>query len=137
MLPKKVKFRKWHRMRENPKKARVATRGNSLDFGSFGLVAQETKEVWANQIEAARKTMARFTNNAGKIWIRIFTDMPITQKPAEVGMGKGKGDPVGFVYRVRPGNVLFEVDGLDEATSREALRKGGSKLPVKIKIIKR
>ena len=73
--------------------ARVATRGNSLDFGSFGLVAQESKEVWANQIEAARKTMARFTNNAGKIWIRIFTDMPITKKPAEVGMGKGRAIP--------------------------------------------
>ena len=77
--------------------------------------------------------MARFTNNAGKIWIRIFTDMPITQKPAEVGMGKGKGDPVGFVYRVRPGNVIFEVDGLDEATSREALRKGGFKITGKNK----
>ena len=137
MLPKKVKFRKWHRMRENPKKARVATRGNNLDFGSFGLVAQKTKEVWGNQIEAARKTMARFTNNTGKIWIRIFTDMPITQKPAEVGMGKGKGDPVGFVYRVRPGNIIFEIDGLDEAISREALRKGASKLPVKTKIISR
>ena len=91
MLPKKVKFRKWHRMRENPKKAHVATRGNSLDFGSFGLVAQETKEVWANQIEAARKTMARFTNNAGKIWIRIFTDMPITQKAGRSRNGKRKG----------------------------------------------
>ncbi|MEK7131085.1 MAG: 50S ribosomal protein L16 [Patescibacteria group bacterium] len=137
MIPKKVKFRKWHRMRENPKKVHVATRGNSLDFGSFGLVAQETKEIWANQIEAARKTMARYTNNAGKIWIRIFTDMPITKKPAEVGMGKGKGDLSGFVYRARPGNVIFEVDGLDEATCREALRKGGSKLPVKTKIIAR
>lgn len=124
-------------MRENPKKVHVATRGNSLDFGSFGLVAQETKEIWANQIEAARKTMARYTNNAGKIWIRIFTDMPITKKPAEVGMGKGKGDLAGFIYRARPGNVIFEVDGLDEATSREALRKGGSKLPVKTKIIAR
>ena len=120
-------------MRENPKKARVATRGNSLDFGSFGLVAQETKAVWANQIEAARKTMARFTNNAGKIWIRIFTDMPITQKPAEVGMGKGKGDPIGFVYRVRPGNVLFEVDGLDEATSRGSFKKGRLKIAGKNK----
>lgn len=135
--PKKVKFRKWHRMRENPKFARVASRGNELDFGSFGLMAQETKEVKTNQLEAARKTMARFTNNNGKIWIRVFADRPLTQKPLEVGMGKGKGDPVGFVSRVRPGTVIFEVDGLSEADSREALRKGASKLPVKTKIISR
>ena len=117
MMPKKIKFRKWHRMREKtPRRARGHQR-KQFGFRLFRRVAQESKEVWANQIEAARKTMARFTNNAGKIWIRIFTDMPITKKPAEVGMGEGKGDPVGFVYRVRPGNVLFEVDGLDEATS--------------------
>lgn len=136
-FPKKVKFRKWHRMRENPKKAHNATRGNNLDFGSFGLMSEGTKEIWSNQIEAARKTMARFTNNAGKIWIRPFTDMPITQKPLEVGMGKGKGDPIGFVYRLRPGNIIFEIDGLSETDSREALRKAGSKLPVKTKIISR
>ena len=81
--------------------------------------------------------MARFTNNAGKIWIRIFTDMPITKSLPKSEWEKGKGDPAGFVYRVRPGNVIFEVDVTDEATSREALRKGGSKLPVKIKIISR
>ena len=127
-------------MAPNEGKPEEGARGHQrkqFRFRLFRISDQETKEVWANQIEAARKTMARFTNNAGKIWIRIFTDMPITKKPAEVGMGKGKGDPVGFVYRVRPGNVIFEVDGLDEATSREALRKGGSKLPVKIKIISR
>ena len=90
-----------------PQEGARTTRGNSLDFGSFGLVAQESKEVWANQIEATRKTMVRFTNNAGKIWIRIFTDMPITKKPTEVGMGKGKGDPVGFVYRVRYGQCAL------------------------------
>jgi len=137
MIPKKVKYRKWHRMRENRKRSHAATRGNELDFGSFGLVAQDAKEVWSNQIEAARKTMARFTNNAGKIWIRIFTDMPITQKPLEVGMGKGKGDLIGFVYRVKPGTVIFEVDGLTEENSKEALRKAASKLPVKTKIISR
>lgn len=136
-FPKKVKYRKWHRMRENPRKTKIATRGNELDFGSFGLMAQETKEVKTNQIEAARKTMAHFTQNAGKIWIRIFADRPLTQKPLEVGMGKGKGDPVGFVSRVRPGTVIFEVDGLSEENSKEALRKAASKLPVKTKIISR
>ncbi|MCK6462779.1 MAG: 50S ribosomal protein L16 [Candidatus Pacebacteria bacterium] len=136
-FPKKVKYRKWHRMRENPLKKKLATRGNELDFGSFGLMAQEAQEIKSNQLEAARKTMARFTQNAGKIWIRIFADMPITRKPLEVGMGKGKGDPAFFVSRVRPGTVIFEIDGLGEEQSREALRKGASKLPVKTKIISR
>lgn len=137
LFPKKVKYRKWHRMRENPKKVKIATRGNKLDFGSFGLIAQETKEVKTNQIEAARKTMARFTQNNGRIWIRVFADRPLTQKPLEVGMGKGKGDPIGFVSRIRPGTIIFEIDGLSEADSKEALRKGGSKLGVKTKIISR
>lgn len=136
-FPKKVKFRKWHRMRSNPKKVRVATRGNRLDFGSFGLMAQESEEIKTSQIEAARKTMARFTQGNGKIWTRIFPDMPLTAKPAEVGMGKGKGDPVGFVARVRPGTIIFEIDGLDKENSAEALRKAATKLPVKTKIIAR
>lgn len=136
-FPKKVKHRKWHRMRENPSKIKIATRGNELNFGSFGLMAKEGKEIKTNQIESARKTMARFTQNAGKIWIRIFADRPLTQKPLEVGMGKGKGDPFCFVSRVRPGTVIFEVDGLSEADSKEALRKAASKLPVKTKIISR
>lgn len=136
-FPKKVKFRKWHRMRSNPKKMRIATRGNKLNFGSFGLAAQESEEIKSNQIEAARKTMSRFTQSNGKIWVRIFPDMPVTAKPAEVGMGKGKGDPVGFIARVRLGTIIFEIDGLSEADSREALRKAGSKLPVKTKIISR
>ena len=136
-FPKKVKFRKWHRMRSNPKKVRIATRGNRLDFGSFGLMAQESGEVKTSQIEAARKTMARFTQGNGKIWTRIFPDMPLTAKPAEVGMGKGKGDPVGFVARVRPSTVIFEIDGLDQGNSTEALRKAATKLPIKTKIIAR
>jgi large subunit ribosomal protein L16 len=115
----------------------VATRGNKLIFGSFGLKAEEPCEVKVNQIEAARKTMSRFTQKTGKIWIRIFADRPLTAKPAEVGMGKGKGDPVGFVARVRPGTIIFEIDGLDKKTSCEVLRKAGSKLPVKTKIIAR
>ena len=136
-FPKKVKFRKWHRMRRNPSKIKIATRGNKLDFGSFGLMARASKEVKANQIEAARKTMSRFTEGNGKIWIRIFADMPITAKPAEVGMGKGKGDPVGFVARVKPGTIIFEIDGLSQEESKEALRKAATKLPVKTKIISR
>ena len=108
-----------------------------MDFGSFGLMARASKEVKANQIEAARKTMSRFTEGNGKIWIRIFADMPITAKPAEVGMGKGKGDPVGFVARVKPGTIIFEIDGLSQEESKEALRKAATKLPVKTKIISR
>ncbi|KKR74405.1 MAG: 50S ribosomal protein L16, partial [Parcubacteria group bacterium GW2011_GWB2_40_8] len=101
------------------------------------LVAQEAKEIKTNQIEAARKTMSRLAQGAGKIWIRIFTDKPVTTKPAEVGMGHGKGDPAFFVARVRAGTVLFEIDGLSEEKSREALRKASAKLPVKAKIVAR
>lgn len=137
LFPKKVKFRKWQRGRENPNKIKIATRGNKISFGSFGLKASESKELKVNQIEAARKAMSKFIQKGGKIWIRVFASKPLTAKPAEVGMGKGKGDPVGFVAQVRPGTVIFEIDGLDEATSREALRKGGAKLPVKSKIISR
>lgn len=137
LFPKKVKFRKWHRDRKNPKKPGVATRGNRLVFGSFGLKSEQAKWIKANQIEAARKTMSRFIQKTGKIWIRIFPDKPITAKPPEVGMGKGKGDPVGYVAVVKPGNVIFEMDGLDEKTANEALRKAASKLPLKTKIISR
>jgi len=136
-FPKKVKHRKWQRDRENPKKKRVATRGNTISFGSFGLVAQESKEIKTNQIEAARKTMSRLTHGTGKIWIRIFADKPVTNKPAEVGMGHGKGDPAFFVSRVRSGTVIFEIDGLSEEKSKEALRKASAKLPVKTKVISR
>jgi large subunit ribosomal protein L16 len=93
--------------------------------------------VTSNQIEAARKVMARYATKSGKVWIRIFPDMPFTQKPAEVKMGKGKGDPVGFVAEVRPGRVMFEIDGVENAVAAEALRKAGTKLPVKTKIVAR
>lgn len=108
-----------------------------MAFGSFGLKASEPKWIKANQIEAARKAMSRFAQKTGKIWIRIFPDKPITAKPAEVKMGKGKGDPVGYVAPVMTGTILFEVDGLDDKTAREALRKAGAKLPLKTKIISR
>ncbi|MBI4692126.1 MAG: 50S ribosomal protein L16 [Candidatus Terrybacteria bacterium] len=137
LFPKKVKFRKWQRTRENPKKTKKATRGTKLSFGSFGLISENSGEIKTNQIEAARKAMSHFVQKSGKIWIRIFANRSITAKPPEVGMGKGKGDPVGFVARVRPGKIIFEIDGLDEKKSQEALRKAGSKLPVKTKIISR
>ncbi len=137
LTPKKVKHRKWHTMRKNPKKARVETRGTKLSFGSFGLKATSAFRVRSNQLEAARKVMARLVSKTGKIWIRVFPDMPYTMKPAEVRMGQGKGNPEGYQVRVLPGRVLFEVDGVTEAVAREALRKAGTKLPLKTIIIKR
>ncbi len=137
LFPKKVKFRKWQRARKNPNKKQVATRGIKLVFGSFGLKAEEPKWIKVNQIEAARRVMSRFVQKTGKIWIRVFPDKPITAKPAEVKMGKGKGDPVGYVAPVKIGTVIFEVDGMSEEIAREALRKAGAKLPLKTKIISR
>lgn len=137
LLPKKVKFRKWHTMRLNPKAMTAETRGTKLAFGSFGLKAETQARVKSNQIESARKAMTRTLTKAGKYWIRIFPDRPYTAKAAEVGMGKGKGDPQGYCFEVFPGRVLFEVDGVDEATARESLRKAGTKLPVKTRIISR
>src|SRR6185369_5261567 len=108
-----------------------------VSFGSFGLKAMEGKRIRSNQIEAARKVLSRATGKTGKIWIRIFADMPYTSKPAEVKLGKGKGDLAGYVAAVKPGRVLFEVDGVTEVVAREALRKAGTKLPLKTKIIAR
>lgn len=137
MFPRKVKYRKWQRGRKNLAKIRPATKGNRLAFGSYGLKSEGMGEIKVNQIEAGRKAISRFMEKGGKVWIRIFPDKPLTAKPAEVGMGKGKGDPVGFIARVRPGTIIFEIDGLEEKISREALRKAGAKLPVKTKIITR
>ncbi|MDQ5957874.1 MAG: large subunit ribosomal protein [Patescibacteria group bacterium] len=137
LFPKKVKHRKWQTGRVNPDKKRVATRGIRLSFGSFGLKADGVARIRSNQIEAARKTIARQMQKKGKLWIRIFPDRPFTAKAAEVGMGKGKGDPQGYEVEVLPGRLIFELDGLDEATSREALRKAGAKLPVKTRIVAR
>jgi large subunit ribosomal protein L16 len=137
LFPKKVKFRKWHTMRKNPSKMGVATRGATVSFGSFGLKATDHARIRSNQIEAARKVISRSVGKTGKVWIRIFPDMPYTAKPAEVKLGKGKGDLQGYCAPVKPGRVLFEVDGVDEPTAREALRKAGTKLPVKTKIVAR
>lgn len=136
-FPKKVKYRKWHTMRRNPKRVGNATRGVTVAFGSFGLKAMEDARVKSNQIEAARKVLSRSVGKTGRLWIRIFPDMPYTQKPAEVKLGKGKGDLAGYVAPVLPGRIIFEVDGIPEAGAREALRKAGTKLPLKTKVVAR
>ncbi|MBU4480189.1 50S ribosomal protein L16 [Patescibacteria group bacterium] len=137
LFPKKAKFRKWQTGRKNPDKLGVATRGTKVSFGSFGLKAVTAARVRSNQIESARVAANRKVGKLGKMWVRIFPDRPFTAKAAEVGMGKGKGDPKGYCMEVQPGRILFEVDGVDEATAREALRKAGTKLPVKTKIVSR
>jgi len=137
LVPKKVKYRKWHVMRKNPSKVGFDTRGTYMSFGSFGLKAVAPARIRSEQIESARKVISREIGKNGKLWIRIFPDMPYTQKPAEVKLGKGKGDLAGYVAPVRAGRIIFEVDGIDEAVAREALRKGGTKLPVKTIIISR
>ena len=138
LFPKKVKHRKWQTGRKSPAKlARPDTRGTSVAFGSHGLKATTASRVTSNQIEAARKVRTRVTGKGGKLWIRIFPDRPVTAKPAEVGMGSGKGDPKHFVFEVRPGRILFELDGVEDAVARDAMRRAGSKLPVKSTVITR
>ena len=130
LFPKKAKFRKWQTGRKHPEKRGVANRGSKVSFGSFGLKAITPARIKANQIESARVAANRKVGKLGKMWIRIFPDRPVTKKAAEVGMGKGKGDPYAYCVEVKPGRILFEVDGVDEETAREALRKAGTKLPV-------
>ena len=138
LFPKKAKHRKWQSGRKSPQRLmRPDTRGTTVAFGSFGLKATTSARMTSNQIEAARKVLTRVTGKGGKLWIRIFPDRPVTQKPAEVGMGSGKGDPKFFVFEVRPGRVLFELDGVLEAPARDALRRAGAKLPVKTSIVTR
>lgn len=135
LLPKKVKYRKWHTFRKNANKVGVSTRGASIDFGSHGLKALGGARIMSNQIEAARKALSRALGKTGKIWIRVFPDMPLTKKPAEVKLGKGKGDLFGYCAPVKPGRIIFEVDGVADGVAREALRKAGTKLPVKTKVV--
>lgn len=138
LFPKKVKHRKWQSQRLSEKKLnRPDTRGITLSFGSFGLKATSPARITSNQIEAARKVLTRATAKSGKLWIRIFPDRPITQKPAEVTMGAGKGDPKHYVFQVRPGRVLFEMDGVEEKVAREHLRQAGMKLPAKTTVVSR
>ncbi len=137
LIPKKVKFRKWQTGRNNPKSRSPDTRGSRLAFGAFGLKSTSQARVKSTQIEAARKVISRTLTKAGKYWIRIFPDRPYTAKAAEVGMGKGKGDPQGYCFDVYPGRIIFEVDGVPEDVASEALRKAGTKLPLKTKIMSR
>jgi large subunit ribosomal protein L16 len=136
LFPKKVKFRKWHKKRTDMTN-RVETRGTELSFGSFGIKSEQLGRLTSNQLEAARKAAARHLTKVGRMWIRVFPDRPITSKPAEVPMGGGKGDLDKYCIEVLPGRVLFEVDGVTEAVAREALRKAGTKLPVKTRIVAR
>ncbi|HEY9583373.1 MAG TPA: 50S ribosomal protein L16 [Candidatus Paceibacterota bacterium] len=139
LFPKKVKFRKWHTGRQNAKKLAktVETRGVDLSFGSYGLKALKYGRLSSNEIEAARKVMARYATKSGKVWVRIFPDRPFTAKPPEVKLGKGKGDPQGFVAQVKAGRILFEIDGVEDTVAQEALRKAGTKISVKTKVVSR
>lgn len=138
LVPKKVKHRKWQVGRKSiAKNIRPDTRGTTLSFGSHGLKSETAARMTSNQIEAARKAMQRHLTKIGKVWIRVFPDRPFTQKAAQVPMGKGKGDLEGYCFEVHPGRIIFEVDGVDAKVAREALRKAGTKLPVKTRIIER
>ena len=133
LIPKRVKYRRVHRGRMTGK----ATRGNTVTYGEYGLQATEPSWITSNQIEAARIAMTRYTKRGGKVWIKIFPDKPVTQKPAETRMGSGKGSPEYWVAVVKPGRVMFEIAGVPEEIAREALRLASHKLPIKTKIAKR
>lgn len=133
LQPKRTKFRKAHkgRMKGNAKG------GFELNFGSYGLKALEPERVTARQIEAARRAITRQMKRAGRVWIRIFPDLPVSKKPIEVRMGKGKGAPEFWACRVKPGRIMFEIDGVPDPVAREALRLGAAKLPIKTRIVAR
>jgi len=131
--PKRVKYRKQQRGRMKGK----ATRGNTITYGDYGLQASEPSWITANQIEAARIAMTRYTKRGGKVWIKIFPNKPVTSKPAETRMGSGKGSPDFWVAVVKPGRVMFEIAGVTEEVAREAMRLAGHKLPCKVKFVKR
>lgn len=133
LIPKKVKHRKWHKGRS--KSRTVETRGTEVNFGSFGLQSMGSAWVNSRQIEAARKAITHFTKRGGRIYIRIFPDKPVTKKPPEVTLGGGKGSVDHYVFPVKPGRVLFEVDGVKEDVAKEALRRAGHKLPIKTRVI--
>lgn len=138
LFPKKVKHRKWQTGRlSKERRSRPETRGISVSFGAYGLKAETQARVAANQIEAARRALQRAGGKTAKVWVRIFPDKPITQKAAEVPMGKGKGDPSRYVFEVRPGRIIFEIDGVTESVARESLRKAGCKLPLRARVVAR
>ncbi len=133
LMPKRVKYRRVHRGRMKGK----ASRGNKLSYGDYGLQALEPAWITSNQIEAARRAMTRYVKRGGNIWIKIFPDKPITEKPAETRMGAGKGSPEYWVAVVKPGRILFEMSGVSEEVAREAMRLASHKLPIKTKFVTR
>ena len=133
LQPKRTKFRKAHKGRIKG----TAKGGTSLNFGSYGLKAQAPARITARQIEAARRTMTRHMKRAGRVWIRIFPDVPVSKKPTEVRMGKGKGAPEFWCAKVKPGRIMFELDGVSDPVAREALRLGAAKLPVATRVVSR
>ena len=133
MQPKRTKFRKQHKGRIKG----LAKGGTELNFGSYGLKAVEPERITARQIEATRRAITRHMKRAGRVWIRIFPDVPVTKKPTEVRMGKGKGSVEFWAARVKPGRIMFEIDGVPETVAREALALGAAKLPIKTRIVKR
>ena len=133
MQPKRTKFRKQHKGRIHG----AAKGGTELNFGSHGLKAAAPERLSARQIEAARRAITRHMKRAGRVWIRIFPDVPVTKKPAEVRMGSGKGSPELWVCRVKPGRIMFEIDGVSEQVAKESLRLGAAKLPIKTRVVAR
>ena len=133
LMPKRVKYRRVQRGRLKGK----ATRGNTVTYGMFGLAALEPAWITSNQIEAARIAMTRYIKRGGQVWIKIFPDKPITEKPAETRMGSGKGSPEYWVAVVKPGRVMFEMDGVSEADAKEAMRLAANKLTIKCKFVKK
>ena len=133
LQPKRTKFRKAHKGRIHGK----AKGGMNLDFGAFGLKAQEPARITARQIEAARRAITRHMKRAGRVWIRVFPDVPVSSKPTEVRMGKGKGSPDYWACKVKPGRIMFEIDGVPEDTAREAMRLAAAKLPIKCRFVQR
>jgi len=133
LQPKRTKFRKQHKGRIHG----LSKGGTDLNFGAFGLKAMEPERVTARQIEAARRAMTRHMKRAGRVWIRIFPDVPVSSKPAEVRMGKGKGSPDYWACRVKPGRIMFEIDGVPEDVAREAMRLAAAKLPIKCRFVQR
>ncbi len=133
LQPKRTKFRKQHKGRIKG----VASRGVNLNFGAYGLKALEPERVTARQIEAARRAITRHMKRAGRVWIRIFPDVPVSKKPTEVRMGKGKGAPEYWAAKVKPGRIMFEIDGVPTEVAHEALRLGAAKLPVRTKVVSR
>ena len=133
MQPKRTKFRKMMKGRNRG----LANRGSKVSFGEFGLKATGRGRITARQIEAARRAMTRHMKRAGRVWIRIFPDVPVSSKPAEVRMGKGKGSPDYWACRVKPGRIMFEIDGVPEDIAREAMRLAAAKLPIKCRFVQR